>query len=70
VGLGIGAADADVVELSMMAQGDDAGVVDAVTAVAVVGVGGAVAGSCFGAGGVNGDGMARSGRDRCGRWVL
>jgi hypothetical protein len=39
VGSGVGSADADVVEFSAVAEGDDAGVVDAVAADAVVGVG-------------------------------
>jgi hypothetical protein len=34
----VGSADADVVELAGVAQGDDAGVVDAVVADAAVGV--------------------------------
>jgi hypothetical protein len=38
-GAGVGAADADVVELSVVAEGDEAGRVDAVGADAVVGVG-------------------------------
>jgi hypothetical protein len=38
-GSGVGAADADVVELSVVAEGDEPGVVDAVGADAVVGVG-------------------------------
>jgi hypothetical protein len=38
VGSGVGSADADVVEFSAVAEGDDA-VVDAVAADAVVGVG-------------------------------
>ena len=39
VGPGVGPADADVVEPAVVAQGDDAGGVDAVAADAVVGVG-------------------------------
>jgi hypothetical protein len=38
-GSGVGAADADVVELSVVAEGDEPGVVDAIGADAVVGVG-------------------------------
>ena len=52
----MGAADADVVELSLVAEGDEPGVVDAVGADAVVGVGGAVAGDGLGPGGVGGGG--------------
>ena len=52
-GAGVGSADADVVEASGDAQGDDAGLVDAVAADPVVGVG-AVCGVGFGAGGVGG----------------
>jgi len=44
----VGAADADVVELSVDAQGDTAVAVDAVGPDAVVGVGGAVAGTALG----------------------
>jgi hypothetical protein len=38
-GAGVGSADADVVEASGEAQGDDAGLVDAVATNAIVGVG-------------------------------
>src|SRR5579871_6799897 len=55
-GSGVGAADADVVEPSLVAEGDEAGVVDPVGADAVVGVGGAVAGDGLGPGGVGGCG--------------
>jgi hypothetical protein len=49
VGSGVGSADADVVEAAGVAEGDDAGVVDAVVADAVVGVGvAAVGGERFG----------------------
>ena len=49
VGSGVGPADADVVELAVVPQGDDAGVVDAVVADAGVGVGVAAgAGQRFG----------------------
>ena len=47
-----GASDSDVEQLAAVAQGDEAGVVDAVGADAVVGVGGAVAGDGLGPGGV------------------
>ena len=56
VGSGVGPADADVVELAAVAEGDGAGGVDDVAADAVVGVGGAVAGGGFGPGGVGGGG--------------
>ena len=52
-GAGVGSADADVVEASGDAQGDDAGSVDAVAPDPVVGVG-AVCRVGFGAGGVGG----------------
>jgi len=55
----VGPADADVVELAGVAEGDGAGVVDDVFADAVVGVGVAVAGDGFGPGGV-GDGGWRA----------
>jgi hypothetical protein len=54
VGSGVVSADADVVEFSAVAEGDDAGVVDAVAADTVVGAGGAVAGGGLGPGGVGG----------------
>jgi hypothetical protein len=44
-------ADADVVELAAVAESDGSGGADDVGADAVVGVGGAVAGGCFGPGG-------------------
>jgi hypothetical protein len=47
VGSGVGSADADVVETPAVAQGYLAGVIDAVAAQAVVGVGGPVAGGGF-----------------------
>jgi hypothetical protein len=53
-GSGVGAADADVVELPGVAECDLAGVVDAVGADPVVGVGGAVAWDGFGPGGDGG----------------
>jgi hypothetical protein len=52
----VGSADADVVELAAVAQGDAAVGVEPVGADPVVGVGGAVAGSGLGAGGVGGGG--------------
>jgi hypothetical protein len=55
-GSGVGPAGAGVVELSVVAEGGEAGVVDAVGADAVVGVGGAVAGDGLGPGGVGGGG--------------
>jgi hypothetical protein len=55
-GSGVGAADADVVEASVVAEADEPGLVDAVGADAVVGVGGAVAGTCLGPGAVGGGG--------------
>jgi hypothetical protein len=56
VGSGVGSADADGVEPALVAQGDLAGLVDAVAADAVVGVGVAVAGA----------GLGPAGVDRCG----
>jgi len=49
----VGSADADVVQAPGVAQGDDAGLVDAVGAHAIVGIE-AFAGDGFGAGGVAG----------------
>jgi hypothetical protein len=49
----VGPADVDVVELSLVAQGDEPGSVDAVGADAVVGVGGPVAEDGLRAGGVS-----------------
>jgi hypothetical protein len=69
-GPGVGAADADVVEFAVVAEGDEPGVVDAVGADAVVGVGGAVAGDGLRPGGVGGCGVARPGSERRGRRVL
>ena len=51
VGSGVGSSDADVVEPAVVAQGDHAGVVDAVAADAVVGVGPGSVGGGLGAGG-------------------
>ena len=62
VGSGVGPADADVVELAVVAEGDAAGVVDDVAADAVVGVGPAVAGRGLGAGGVGGGGGGPAGQ--------
>jgi hypothetical protein len=56
VGSGVGPADADVVELAGVAEGDAAGVVDDVAADPVVGVGVAAAGGGFGPRGVGGRG--------------
>ena len=52
-GAGVGSADADVVQAAVDAQGQGAGVVDAVAADPVVGVGAGCWGR-FGAGGVGG----------------
>ena len=49
----MGSSDADVVEAASQAQGEAAGVIDAVAAYAVVGVG-AFAGLCFRPGAVGG----------------
>ena len=54
VGSGVGSPDADGVELSLVAQGDLAGCVDAVASDAVVGVVRTVARGSLGAGGVGG----------------
>jgi hypothetical protein len=48
----VGAADADVVELPVVAEGHEAGVVDTVGADAVVGIGGTVAWAGLRPGGV------------------
>ena len=56
LGSGVGAADADVVELAGVAEGDGADGPDLVGADAVVGVGVAVAGGGLGPGGVGGCG--------------
>jgi hypothetical protein len=53
-GSGVGPADAEVVELPLMPEGDEPGVVDPVGAHAVMGVGGAVAGDGLGPGRVGG----------------
>jgi hypothetical protein len=60
-GSGVGASDADVEQLPAVAQGDEPGVVNAVGADAVVGVGGAVAGDGLGPGGVGGGGGCAAG---------
>jgi hypothetical protein len=71
VGSGMGSADAEVVQPAGDAQGDAAAVVDAVVPDPVVGVGVAAGGGLgLGEGGVDGRGVARCGRDRCGRrWL-
>lgn len=53
-GSGVGSSDADVVELAVVAEGDFAGLVDAVVADSVVWVEVALAGCGFGSGGVGG----------------
>jgi hypothetical protein len=60
-GSGVGASDADVVEPSLVAEGDEPGGVDAVGADAVVGVAGPIAGEGLGAGGVGGRGGRAAG---------
>jgi hypothetical protein len=55
VGSGVASPDADVVEAAGQAQGDAAGVIDAVGADAVVAIE-ALRGDGFGASGVGGDG--------------
>jgi hypothetical protein len=57
-GSGEGSSEADVVEPAVVAQGDAAGVVDAVAADAVVGVVAAVSGAGFGAGSVGDAGQS------------
>ena len=57
VGSGVGSSDADVVEAAVVAQGDDAGVVDAVAADPLVG-GLQAGGGGFGSGGVGGRGCS------------
>ena len=54
VGSGVGPADADVVEPSLVAEGEGAGFADDVGADPVVGVGGPVAGGGLGPGGIGG----------------
>ncbi len=70
MGSGVGPADADVVEASLVAQGDGAGCADDVGADPVVGVCVAVvlAGGCFGPGVAGDGGVHRCGRERCGRF--
>ncbi|VBA60681.1 hypothetical protein LAUMK191_05633 [Mycobacterium attenuatum] len=65
VGSGVGSADADVVQVAGQAQGEAAGVFDAVAAYAVVGVG-AFAGLGFGPVAVGGGwgGLVRQGAVR------
>src|SRR4051812_42049701 len=60
VGSGVGSSDADVVQATVVAQGDDAGVVDAVASDPFVGGGGAGR-ACFRSGGVGGCGGGGSG---------
>jgi hypothetical protein len=72
-GSGVGSADADGVEPAAVAEGDLAGLVDAVGADPVVGVAAAVAGSDFRASGIRGGrgGLVRQGavRPRLGGWL-
>ena len=72
VGSGVGSPDSDVVESTVVSQGDGADAVDLVGADPVVGLASAVA-----AGGGLGTcpvgrrgGVVRCSRERCGRWVL
>ena len=69
MGSGVGSADADVVQASGVAQGEAAGVVDAVAADPVVGVE-TFAGGGFGAGCVGGGRGSAAGVEQCGRWWL
>ena len=71
-GSAVGPAGSDVVELPLVPEGDKARVVDAVSADAVVGVGGTVAWDGFGPGGVgSGRGCAAfPSSERYGRRVL
>jgi hypothetical protein len=71
VGSSVGSADTEVVQPAGHAEGDAAAVVDAVVADPVVGVGVAAAGGLgLGEGAVDGRGVVRCGRDRCGRrWL-
>jgi hypothetical protein len=62
VGSGVGSADADVVELAGVAEGDGAGCADDVGADAVVGVGAPVAGGGLGPGGIRGGGGGPAGQ--------
>ena len=71
VGSGVGSSDADVVESAVEAEGDVAGVVDAVVADAVVGVGSRSVGCGFGSGRCRRwRGWRRCGSERWGRWWL
>jgi hypothetical protein len=70
-GLGVGSADAEVVEPAGHAQGDAAAVVDAVVADPVVGVGVAAGGGLgLGEGAVGGRGGGPVRQGPVGRWVL
>lgn len=70
VGSGVGAADADVVELAAGAEADVAGFADLVVADPVVGVGAAVAGVGFGPGVIGGGGGGLLGQGPVRRWWL
>jgi hypothetical protein len=62
VGSGVGPADADVVKLACVAEGDGAGFADGVGADAVVGVGGAAAWGGLGPGGICSGGCGLAGQ--------
>ena len=62
VGSGVGSADADVVELAGVAEGDGAGFADDVGADAVMGVGAPIAGGGLGPGGIRGGGGGPAGQ--------
>jgi hypothetical protein len=65
------AVDADVVELSVVAEGDCSGLVDLVGADAVVGVGGAVARAPLGSRGVGpGGALGITVRQRDDEWLI
>jgi len=70
VGPGVGPADADVVELAGVAQGDGAVVIEPVGAHPVVGAGFTVAWCGFGAGGVGGGGGGPVGQGAVGPLVV
>jgi hypothetical protein len=70
-GAGVVAVDADVVEFSVVAQGDNSGLVDLVGAYAVVGVGGAVAHAPLGSRGVGpGGALGITVRQRDDEWLI
>jgi hypothetical protein len=69
-GSGVGSADADVVELAVVAEGELAVDVDAVGADPVVAGSAGLAWDGLGPGVVGDSGVWRCGRDRCGRRVL